>query len=136
MKLLIAEDENDIRNLVKFAFERNGFEVIEARDGKEALSLCLEQLPDIILLDVMMPVMDGYQVCQSLKSNPATSRIPVVFLSARGRNLEIAQGFQRGAAAYIVKPFDPKALVAQIKKVMQEHAAKLDEHKPSEDDPG
>ncbi len=83
-----------------------------------------------------MPAMDGYQVCQSLKSNRATRRIPVVFLSAKGRNPEIARGFQLGAAAYIVKPFDPKALVAQIKKVMQEHAAKFEEHEPSEYEPG
>ena len=117
MRILVAEDERDIRSMIKFVLERNGYEVIEAANGVEALELAKNKSPDAVLLDVMMPEMDGYQVCLNLRSNPDTQNIPVVFLSAKGQVYEIDKGLKSGAIAYIVKPFAPKELVAQLKEI-------------------
>lgn len=121
MKILIADDENDVRNMVRFIFERRGFEVVEATDGMEAVTIARQELPDVILLDVMMPVMSGYEATQRLKETEATKRIPIVFLSAKGQTSEIAKGLQAGAIAYIIKPFSPKELAAQVEEILQKN---------------
>jgi DNA-binding response OmpR family regulator len=117
MKILVAEDEKDIRRLISFTLERAGFEIIEATDGKQALDMAILHLPDIILLDVMMPQMDGYEVCRRLRAEPSMVNTPVLFLSAKGQHHEIGEGLSAGATDYIVKPFTPRELVAKVKEL-------------------
>ena len=121
MKILIADDEKDVRNMVRFVFERRGFEVVEATDGIEAVTIARQELPDVILLDAMMPAMNGYQASRRLKETEMTKEIPIVFLSAKGQTYEVAEGLGAGAVAYIIKPFSPKELVAQVEEILQKH---------------
>ena len=119
MKILIADDEEDVRNLVRFAFERRGFKVVEATDGRETVTVACQELPDIILLDAMMPGISGYEASRRLKETETTKGIPIVFLSARSQAYEVAEGRESGAVAYIIKPFSPKELVAQVEEILQ-----------------
>jgi len=121
MKILIADDERNVRNLVRFTFERRGFEVVEATDGIEAVTVARQESPDLILLDAMMPGMSGYEASRELKKGETTREIPIVFLSAKGQAYEVAEGLQAGAVAYIIKPFSPKELVAQVEEILQKH---------------
>ncbi|MCD6452975.1 MAG: response regulator [Dehalococcoidales bacterium] len=106
---------------MRFTFERRGFEVIEATNGAEAVALAHQELPELILLDAMMPVMSGYEACRKLREAEATKGILIVFLSAKGQAYEVAKGLKIGADAYIIKPFSPKGLVAQIEELLQKH---------------
>jgi len=121
MKILIADDEKDVRRLVHFTFEQQGFEVVEAADGIETVTIARQELPDLIFLDVMMPGISGYEAIRRLKEMEETKEIPIVFLSARGQDYEVAEGLQAGAVAYIIKPFAPDALVAQVAEILQKH---------------
>jgi DNA-binding response OmpR family regulator len=121
MKILIADDEKDVRNLVRFAFERRGFEVVEAADGIQAVAVARRESPDLILMDATMPGISGYEASRELKKAEATRKIPIVFLSAKGQTYEVAEGLEAGAVAYIVKPFAPKELVAQVQEILQQH---------------
>ena len=118
MRVLVADDEKDIRRLVVFTLQRSGFEVIEAADGRQALALALENPPDLILLDVMMPFMSGYEVCRELRAKPEMQHIPILFLSAKAQNYEIGEGLEAGANDYLVKPFIPRELAAKVKQLM------------------
>ena len=118
MKILIAEDEKDIRRLVVFTLERAGYEVLEAGDGREAVRLATENQPNLILLDVMMPFMNGYEVCRKLREMPAMKDTPIVLLSAKAQNYEIGEGLQAGANDYLIKPFIPRELAAKVKKML------------------
>jgi DNA-binding response OmpR family regulator len=114
-KILVAEDERDIRELIEFALRLADFEVVLAKNGAEAIERAVAEQPDLILLDVRMPKMSGYEACRHLKENPSTSQIPVVFLSAKGQGREIEQGLDSGALEYIVKPFAPDDLADRVK---------------------
>ena len=118
-KILVAEDEKDIRELIGFTLRFAGFDVELATNGAEAIESALQLQPDLIILDVRMPKMTGYEVCRQLKDNPATSDIPIVFLSAKGQETEIEQGLASGALEYIVKPFAPDELAAQVKNILK-----------------
>jgi two-component system, OmpR family, alkaline phosphatase synthesis response regulator PhoP len=118
MKVLVADDERDIRRLVTFTLERAGFEIIEAADGQEALDLATQNHPDLILLDVMMPYINGYDVCRKLRDIPELKEVPVLFLSAKAQNYEIGEGLEAGATDYLVKPFIPRELAAKVKQLM------------------
>lgn len=118
MKILVAEDEKDIRRLVVFTLERAGYEILEAGDGREALRLATENLPNLILLDIMMPFMNGYEVCRKLRENPELKNTPIVLLSAKAQNYEIGEGLQAGANDYLIKPFIPRELAAKVKKML------------------
>ncbi|MDY6874896.1 MAG: response regulator [Chloroflexota bacterium] len=118
-RILVAEDERDIRDLIGFTLRFAGFEVVLVGDGSEAIEKAPLEQPDLIILDVRMPKMTGYEACRQLKKNPATSAIPIVFLSAKGQENEIKQGLASGALEYIVKPFAPDALVNQVKDILQ-----------------
>ena len=118
-KILVAEDERDIRDLIGFTLRFAGFEVLLADNGIEAIEKAPLEQPDLIILDVRMPKMTGYEACRQLKKNPATSAIPIVFLSAKGQKDEIKQGLASGALEYIVKPFAPDELVNQVKDILQ-----------------
>jgi DNA-binding response OmpR family regulator len=121
-RILIAEDEHDIRELVAFTLKFAGHEVITTKDGEEAYQTALKTTPDLILLDVRMPRMTGYEACEQIKANPATQSIPVVFLSAKGQESEIKTGMEAGAEEYILKPFSPDQLIGQVKTILARHA--------------
>ncbi|HEX2909702.1 MAG TPA: response regulator [Chloroflexia bacterium] len=118
MKVLVADDEKDIRRLVVFTLERSGFQVVEATDGQEALKLAQEEKPDLILLDVMMPFISGYEVCRQLRTVPELKETPVIFLSAKAQSYEIGEGLEAGGTDYLVKPFIPRELAAKVKQVL------------------
>ncbi len=117
-RVLIADDEPNIVMSLEFLMEQAGFEVKVAASGQEALDLAASFRPDLVLLDVMFPVKSGYEVCQRLKSDPATRAIKVVMLSAKGRDVEVAKGLELGADAYVVKPFSTRELVAKVRDML------------------
>lgn len=118
-KILVAEDERDIRDLIGFTLRFAGFDVVLVTNGAEAVEAAPREKPDLILLDVRMPKMTGYEACRTMKENPETANIPVVFLSAKGQEGEIEQGLASGALEYIVKPFAPDDLVGQVKSILK-----------------
>lgn len=113
-KVLIVDDEPHIVELVRVCLEDTDYEVLEAYDGEEALEKAYKEKPDLILLDVMMPKMDGFEVCKALKTNKATHAIPVVFLTAKGQEVDKIKGFQSGADSYMTKPFSPLRLLSEL----------------------
>lgn len=117
-KILIAEDERDIRDLVAFTLRFAGHEVFTAANGEEAVDLAPKVNPDLILMDVRMPRMTGYEACRAMKLNPDLRDIPVVFLSAKGQESEIQQGLDVGAEAYLLKPFAPDQLTTRVKEIL------------------
>jgi len=117
-RILIADDEPHIRKLVSFTLGNRGYEVVEAADGGEAYERAKAEAPDIILLDVMMPVMTGYDVLEKLKADPVTRDIPVVMLSAKSQQTEVQAGLSKGAQEYICKPFTPKDLVQRVAELI------------------
>ena len=120
VKILVAEDERDIRELIAYTLMFAGYEIIQATNGAEAVNLALQELPDLILMDVRMPRMTGYQACEALKQKEETKDTPVIFLSAKGQESEIQQGLGAGAVQYILKPFVPDELTAQVQNVLKE----------------
>lgn len=120
-KILVAEDDNDIRELILLTLQFNGFQVSPAIDGQAAVDAALAEKFDLILMDVRMPRMTGYQACEKLKATEKTQHIPIIFLSAKGQETEIATGLQAGAADYILKPFAPDELISTIKRVLNEN---------------
>ena len=117
-KILIAEDERDIRDLVAFTLRFAGYEVFSAANGEEAVSLAPQVNPDLILMDVRMPRMTGYEACRILKLDPDLKDIPIVFLSAKGQEAEIQQGLEAGAEEYLLKPFAPDQLTSRVKIIL------------------
>jgi len=116
--ILISEDEKDIRELIAFTLRFAGYEIISTTNGEEAYQIALEMLPDLVLLDVRMPRMSGYEVCKKLKKNETTRDIPVVFISAKGQVNEIEEGISAGAEEYILKPFSPDQLTKSINAIL------------------
>lgn len=117
-KILIAEDERDIRELVRYSLTFAGFEVVEASNGIEAVDRTVAEKPDLILMDVRMPKMTGYEACKQLKAIDEVKDIPVIFLSAKGQESEIQQGMDVGAVEYILKPFAPDYLTDRVNEVL------------------
>lgn len=117
-KILIAEDERDIRDLVAFTLRFAGHEVITASNGEEAVELAPKINPDLILMDVRMPRMTGYEACKVMKTMPGIKDVPVVFLTARGQESEIQQGLGAGAEEYLLKPFAPDQLTERVKVIL------------------
>ena len=117
-RVLIADDEPNIVTSLEFLMEQAGLEVRIARNGQEAIDIAAAFEPDLILLDVMMPVLSGYQVCQRLKSDPKLRRARVLMLSAKGRDVEVAKGLELGADGYITKPFSTRELVAKVRELL------------------
>lgn len=117
-RILIVDDEPNIVISLEFLMKREGFEVAIARDGEEALNRVEQHLPDLILLDVMMPKKSGFEVCQQLRANPAHAELKIIMLTAKGRDTEVTKGLDLGADAYMTKPFSTKDLVAQVKSLL------------------
>ena len=118
-KILIAEDEPDIRDLITFTLQFAGYDVVSASNGEDALALAREEVPDLVLMDVRMPRMTGYEACAAMKADPKLKDVPVIFLSAKGQDSEIQSGLQAGAIEYLLKPFAPEQLTQRIRAVMQ-----------------
>ena len=116
--VLVADDDEDIRALVTFRLERAGYTVVEAGDGDEALRLALEHAPDLAVLDVMMPRLTGDEVTRRLRANDETSSIPVILLTARVQDADVARGFAAGADDYVEKPFSPQELGARVQAIL------------------
>ncbi|MFA7274596.1 MAG: response regulator [Crocinitomicaceae bacterium] len=119
-KVLIAEDDANILISLDYLMRKKGYEVFVAQDGEEALKLANEHRPDVILLDIMMPKMNGYQVCEAIKSSNETSHAKVIFLSAKSKEEDIQKGLEVGASAYITKPFSTTDIVQKVKELIQE----------------
>lgn len=117
-KILVVDDDPYILMSLEFLMRKNGFDVSVARNGKEALDLLKEQIPVIVLLDIMMPDVDGYEICRVIKSSEKLKEIKVVFMSAKSKEADIKKGLDLGAALYIKKPFSTRDLIAQIKSLV------------------
>ena len=117
-RILIAEDEPDIRELVAFTLRFAGHEVVATANGEEAVQQAGQIIPDIILMDVRMPRMTGYDACRIMKADPILKDIPVVFLSAKGQDSEIQTGMAVGAEDYLLKPFAPDQLTERVKTIL------------------
>ena len=117
-RILIAEDEPDIRELVAFTLRFAGHEVTATSNGEEAYHKAQELIPDLIMMDVRMPKMTGYDACRAMKLIPSLKDIPVVFLSAKGQDSEIQTGLEAGAEEYLLKPFAPDQLVERVKAIL------------------
>ena len=117
-KVLIADDEQNIVISLEFLLKREGFEVLVAADGEAALQMIAEHHPDLVLLDVMMPKRNGYEVCQRMRERPDWRGIKIIMLSAKGRDVEVSKGVSLGADLYVTKPFSNAELVAQINALL------------------
>ena len=117
-KVLVVDDEVNITQILEFSIGAEGFEVISAQNGEEAIEKARREQPDLIILDIMMPKIDGYEACRILKANPLTKNIPVVLLTAKGRDIDKRLGMEVGATDYIVKPFSPNKLVERIHQLL------------------
>ncbi len=117
-KILIADDEAFMLRLLEMTFKKGGFEVVSCRDGREALAMTTTALPQLVVLDVMMPGLDGMGVLRELKGNPATKDIPVVVVSAKGHALTKVEAQQAGAAMFLTKPFSPNQLLSEAKRIL------------------
>ncbi len=118
-KILIVEDEKDIVKMLRYNLEKEGFKVIDARDGEDAMDAAVRQHPDLILLDLMLPGMDGLEVCKALKKESKTCSIPIIMLTAKSQESDKVVGLELGADDYITKPFSPRELIARIKAVLR-----------------
>ncbi len=116
--VLVADDDRDILDLLAFRLGRAGYEVVSASDGEEALRLAVERKPDLAVLDVMMPKLDGYEVTRRMRADESTKRIPVILLTARVQEHDVARGFEVGADDYMKKPFSPAELRARVQAII------------------
>ncbi len=123
-KVLVVDDEDSVRELIELYLNKEGFEVLHARSGKEALRLNGEHHPDIIILDLMLPELDGWEVCRQIRS---TSKVPIVMLTARTEEVDRIVGLELGADDYVVKPFSPRELVARVKAILRRGTSAAEE---------
>jgi DNA-binding response OmpR family regulator len=116
--VLVADDDADIRELVAYRMTRSGYAVLQASNGEEALELVTAELPDLAILDVMMPRLDGFEVVRRLRAQEETARIPIILLTARAQDADVARGFGAGADDYIRKPFSPQELAMRVQAIL------------------
>jgi DNA-binding response OmpR family regulator len=121
--VLVADDEDDIRALVSFRLKRAGYEVITAADGEEAFLLATTRLPDLVVLDMMMPKATGLEVTRNMREQATTKDIPIILLTARAQEADVAHGFEAGADDYVKKPFSPQDLQARVQALLERSAA-------------
>jgi len=117
-RLLVAEDDPDIRDLVLFKLEAAGFDVTTVVDGREALARALQEPPDLVVLDVMMPGLSGLEVCAALREDEGTSEVPIILLTAKAQEADVTSGLSAGADDYVVKPFSPRELLTRVQAVL------------------
>jgi two-component system alkaline phosphatase synthesis response regulator PhoP len=121
-RVLIIEDEPHIVLSLEYLLERGGYETATAADGERGLAMVRELRPDVVLLDLMLPRLNGYQVCQAIRSDPELARIPVIILSAKGQEVEVLKGLSLGAAQYITKPFGNAEILEAVRAVLEPRA--------------
>lgn len=121
-KILIIEDEQDIIELLTYNLEQEGYQMFFSTSGEEALTMVHQKNPDLILLDLMLPGVDGLEVCRNLKQNDSTRNIPIIMLTAKSEDSDVITGLEMGADDYVPKPFSPKVLVARIRSVLRRNA--------------
>jgi DNA-binding response OmpR family regulator len=117
-KILVADDEPNIVISLEYLLKREGYQVVVARDGQEALDAITREHPDLVLLDVMMPHKTGFEVCQAVRSTPGVEATPILMLTARGRETDVAKGLALGANAYMTKPFSTRELVLKVAEML------------------
>lgn len=134
-RILIVEDEHDLAELLRFNLKREGYEVHWAQTGEQAVQMCRQHLPDLVLLDLMLPKMDGLDVCKRLKNNPETAAISIIMVTAKGEEADIVTGLELGADDYIAKPFSPRVLMARVRAVMRRRESENQPEAVPEDKP-
>ena len=122
--ILAVDDEEDVLELVRYNLDKNGYKVQTATSGEEAIEKARAKLPDLIILDIMLPGINGLDVCKRLKNDPKTDKIPVIMLTAKGEESDIITGLEIGADDYIAKPFSPKVLVARVRRILHRTIAR------------
>jgi two-component system alkaline phosphatase synthesis response regulator PhoP/two-component system response regulator VicR len=126
-KILVVDDERHIVRLVQVNLERSGYQVVAAFDGKEALKKVSSEKPDLVVLDVMMPYMDGFQVLKQMKADAATKDIPVIMLTAKAQDADVFRGWASGVDMYLTKPFNPLELITFVKRIFEAAGEEGDE---------
>ena len=124
-KILIVDDEPDILEIINYNLKKEGFNVFQARTGREAIETAKQQVPDLILLDIMLPEMDGIETCEEIRKLPSLSHTTIAFLTARGEDYSQIAGFEAGGDDYITKPIKPKVLISRIKALLKRSQASL-----------
>ena len=117
--LLVVEDEQDLQDLLRYNLEREGFRVACAGSGKTALQMVRTQSPDLVILDLMLPDVDGLEICRTIRADPVTARIPILMLTAKNEEADVVTGLEMGADDYLTKPFSPRVLLARVKAVLR-----------------
>ncbi len=133
-KILIVDDEEDIRELLRYNLAREGYDIVSADSGEKAIEKAMYLIPDLIILDLMLPGIGGLEVAKELKSKSNTKIIPIIMLTARGEEIDIVTGLELGADDYITKPFSPRILIARIKAVLRRPSGHLSGHQGQEED--
>lgn len=118
-KILVVEDEANIRQLIRYNLEKEGFQIQEAADGLQGIKLAKEDKPDLLILDLMLPGMDGLEICRTLKGSSLTAALPIIILTARSEEIDKVIGLELGADDYMTKPFSPRELVARVRAVLR-----------------
>src|SRR5258708_37891241 len=121
-KILVVEDDRDISELITYNLEREGYEIACLYDGSQAVDFVHKRKPELIILDLMLPEVDGIEICRNLKNDPSTKHIPIVMLTAKSEEADVVVGLQMGADDYIPKPFSPKVLAARVKAITRRMA--------------
>jgi two-component system alkaline phosphatase synthesis response regulator PhoP len=134
--ILVVDDEKDILDLLTYNLEKEGYVVVTARNGNAAITTALERRPDLCILDVMMPGMDGWEVCKALRREPSTATVPVIFLTARDSEIDEVLGLELGADDYLTKPVRMRTLVARVKKVLARRSSGAEDATPAVHDLG
>jgi len=127
-KILVVDDEEHIQELIKFNLEKNGFKVITADNGRDAFQLAKDQQPDLVFLDLMLPGMDGLEVCKEIRKEPSISSMPIIMITAKGEELDKILGLELGADDYITKPFSVRELIARAKAILRRTTVKYEEN--------
>jgi two-component system, OmpR family, response regulator MtrA len=117
-KIVVADDDVDVRMLVALKLRHSGYDVVDVGDGAAAVEACRNERPDLVVLDLMMPVMSGLEACRTIKADPGLADVPVVLLTARAQNTDVDAGLAVGADAYVTKPFSPKELAARVESLL------------------
>lgn len=130
-RILIVDDEEDVLELVRYNLERSGYHVVTAASGEQALAMTKKQPPDLIVLDLMLPGIDGLEVCKKLKNDVKTEAIPIIMLTAKGEEADIVTGLELGADDYVTKPFSPKVLIARIRRLLHRAVSRDLERPPT-----
>jgi two-component system alkaline phosphatase synthesis response regulator PhoP len=126
-KILAVDDERHIVRLVQINLMKEGYEVVTANNGREALEMIASEKPDLVVMDVMMPEMDGFEALEKMKADPATANIPIIMLTAKAQDADVFSGWQKGADLYLTKPFNPTELLTFVKRIFSSQEESGDE---------